>query len=659
MANIKSYLDNIKNAIYGKDVRVSIYDGISEINKEVENTTTKQVGLENIFDQLIINAGNSNAEIVEARVKSDGTSYPKLRDRLNAIDSQVNSTIIQLDSKIGNLTPCVCDGITDDSDNLQAYIDYVSNMGGGQIKLPQGKTIMIRKEIELKDNVSIVGYGVTSKIITDYGYSSNALNMLKAFEKKNIYLSNFYIENTGYGMSGTWEPVGTFDNVGACILAVGCDNFVVDNCHVVRGGGTIDGEGVSNIYFSCCSNSKAINNHVEYGDNGIMADTWYNQLPGKETFSNNGIVFSNNTITQMGGRGICIENKCTNDIKQGNIVVSNNTITKCAYAGVQGNNTWNCVITGNVIDGEGSNRYTSSKAPTFFGIEFVKNTCDCVISNNTIKNCYTNGIRCFEAKNLIISNNNILEMKLRPSQTEADDTQYREGIYIKNSSMDLENINISNNNIYDISTGITLSVSDTLSSKYNIISSNNITFERTDNIRYGILADNTTYSKIEGNSINPKLKSESFIAIKCTDGKYNTFNSNTISNGYIGFRLTRDQYSLVNDNYIFNCNTGVYLSECSRTNINSKKKNCTNGFNVLKGVSSQANKCRAFNCDLDNLTNVKVGGEGLIVYQYRSAAPNDGAWDIGDRIFNISPSINSYSEWIYYTDEWKGVNKLT
>ena len=186
MANIKSYLDNIKNAIYGKDVRGSIYDGISEINKEVENTTPKQVGLENIFDQLIINAGNSNAEIVEARVKSDGTSYPKLRDRLNAIDSQVNSTIIQLDSKIGNLTPCVCDGITDDSDNLQAYIDYVSNMGGGQIKLPQGKTIMIRKEIELKDNVSIVGYGVTSKIITDYGYSSNALNMLKAFEKKII-----------------------------------------------------------------------------------------------------------------------------------------------------------------------------------------------------------------------------------------------------------------------------------------------------------------------------------------------------------------------------------------------------------------------------------------------------------------------------------------
>ena len=89
MANIKNELNNIKSALYGKDVRGSIHDGIDAINKEVESTTGRQVDLENTFDQLVINAGNSNAEIVDARVKNDGTSYSKLGDRLDAVDSQL------------------------------------------------------------------------------------------------------------------------------------------------------------------------------------------------------------------------------------------------------------------------------------------------------------------------------------------------------------------------------------------------------------------------------------------------------------------------------------------------------------------------------------------------------------------------------------------
>ena len=89
MANIKNELNNIKGALYGKDVRGSIHDGIDAINTEVENTTGRQVDLENTFDQLVINAGNSNAEIVDARVKNDGTSYSKLGDRLDAVDSQL------------------------------------------------------------------------------------------------------------------------------------------------------------------------------------------------------------------------------------------------------------------------------------------------------------------------------------------------------------------------------------------------------------------------------------------------------------------------------------------------------------------------------------------------------------------------------------------
>ena len=104
MANIKNHLNNIKNALFGQEVRGSIHDGIDAINKEVESTTGRQVDLEKTFDQLVINAGNSNAEIVDARVKSDGTSYSKLGDRLNEVDSQLehnaNNEYINLNDEL-------------------------------------------------------------------------------------------------------------------------------------------------------------------------------------------------------------------------------------------------------------------------------------------------------------------------------------------------------------------------------------------------------------------------------------------------------------------------------------------------------------------------------------------------------------------------------
>lgn len=89
MANIKNYIENIRSAIFGKEVRGSLADGLDAINKETENTTSRQKHLENTFDQLIINEGNSNAEIVDARVGENGSSFEKLGDRLDNFDSHL------------------------------------------------------------------------------------------------------------------------------------------------------------------------------------------------------------------------------------------------------------------------------------------------------------------------------------------------------------------------------------------------------------------------------------------------------------------------------------------------------------------------------------------------------------------------------------------
>ena len=148
MADIKTHLNNIKGALFGKDVRTSIYDGIDAINKEVEGTTKRQIDLESTFDELIINAGNSNAEIVDARVKNDGTSYSKLGDRLNEIDSQLshseNSIILNPVSKLKNVYDAKCvNGNTDNTVAIQRFINDLELSGengkGGIIQLPPGE----------------------------------------------------------------------------------------------------------------------------------------------------------------------------------------------------------------------------------------------------------------------------------------------------------------------------------------------------------------------------------------------------------------------------------------------------------------------------------------------------------------------------------------
>jgi len=161
MADIKTHLNNIKSALYGKDVRGSIHDGIDAINKEVENTTGRQVNLESTFDQLVINAGNSNAEIVDARVKSDGTSYLKLGDRLNEVDLQLkhkaNKYFVDVHDfgAKGDYNDKSDEG-TDDTEAIQKAIDYAYENNISTV-LFDSKGYVIKGQLIIKDGITLKG----------------------------------------------------------------------------------------------------------------------------------------------------------------------------------------------------------------------------------------------------------------------------------------------------------------------------------------------------------------------------------------------------------------------------------------------------------------------------------------------------------------------
>lgn len=81
MANITQWLEKIKVAIYGKDVRDAIYNSINSMNSEVVSNTSKQNDLETKYNNQIKNMSLSNpsvAEVVDARGNSFGTLGARL-----------------------------------------------------------------------------------------------------------------------------------------------------------------------------------------------------------------------------------------------------------------------------------------------------------------------------------------------------------------------------------------------------------------------------------------------------------------------------------------------------------------------------------------------------------------------------------------------------
>ena len=143
MANIKEKIDNIRQAIFGKDVRESLASGLEEVNGESERTSEKQKKLETTFNDLIINAGNSNAEIVAAR-----KGHETVGERLDNFDSQL-------------------DTIETKTETNEAGIAAVNQRVNSLTALPQGST---KGDAELidgrNDSIGIAHYNIGENIRT-------------------------------------------------------------------------------------------------------------------------------------------------------------------------------------------------------------------------------------------------------------------------------------------------------------------------------------------------------------------------------------------------------------------------------------------------------------------------------------------------------------
>lgn len=86
MVDMTQILNDILKAIFGKDVRQAIHDGIKRSNDIADDCDTRQTSLERQYDELLKNFSSttpSAAEVVDARTGLDGTIYETLKKRLD------------------------------------------------------------------------------------------------------------------------------------------------------------------------------------------------------------------------------------------------------------------------------------------------------------------------------------------------------------------------------------------------------------------------------------------------------------------------------------------------------------------------------------------------------------------------------------------------
>ena len=143
MASIHENLSKIINAVFGRDIRQALHDGLDAINKETESTTSRQDYLDRKYDEQIKNMtvqDPSSAEIVDMRVAANGKTFEKAGDRLNYFDEQLDNKAQQVDlevekKRIDSFTKLKEGSTTGDAELIDARIGAdgktYSNVGNG------------------------------------------------------------------------------------------------------------------------------------------------------------------------------------------------------------------------------------------------------------------------------------------------------------------------------------------------------------------------------------------------------------------------------------------------------------------------------------------------------------------------------------------------
>lgn len=488
-----------------------------------------------------------NKQYVDNRVASLENSIEGILQRVD------NEKIINARLGYGDLQPCLCNGINDDSVQLQQMVDYLSANGGGIVYIPSGVYTQ-KSQINWKTGVSLIGDGQGRSILkvihvgngedfgfASIGYDKSNLAQIKQEKMKNCRFENFEIDGSGmvnikynsygkglylvYLYNCVFRDIYLHD-ISATGLGIDflcntiIDNVTVDNCgrlyktapnDAYRQGGAGIGIGTNrdlNESFQIV-NCRANN----CGSFGIFVEN-QKLFDAQQEVNSKNMIISNNIVTNCYRHGIGVR-ACDG------VVIANNIIKHSGEDNIYVDNmTKNVTIMGNIIDGEkhSANGIGLHYYETWETQEQVGSLHNIHIQNNSIENTRFNGILLNTAtiNGVTIEGNKIKDVAL--SRSEQDNFVFKGCINFNRTNetikCDWNNIVISNNTLLtnfsagslsattDYGWGVIFTsanaTTDSTVSKINI--HNNMLSNTMQGVRFSVLSSTGKVSKINVNN---------------------------------------------------------------------------------------------------------------------------------------------------------------
>ena len=219
MANIQNYLNQIKTAVFGKDVRESIHDAIKQC-----------------YDDATVNHDNANMEVKLAR-----GSHNTLNDRLDENEKKQENLSSQLDNietNQNNLFIPTLSRPIDIAGINSGFIDWIKNKEGVNNYLENN---LLNFGIKSVQHVINVGYNSNNKLFVSYNNTefntwqecfTHFINLCKekGIEIYTIKVHSYYKENEITSKTGLTDYIAQYNN----IVAELCDFYsdVTDKCIV-------------------------------------------------------------------------------------------------------------------------------------------------------------------------------------------------------------------------------------------------------------------------------------------------------------------------------------------------------------------------------------------------------------------------------------------
>lgn len=177
-----------------------------------QNINQSNVDVQNQLDQIIVESGTSDAEVVQSRYSYNGEEFTTLKNRLDKRDKNLLTRIVNaVDFDI------VGDGVTDDTAAIQSALDYAKE-NGGELFLPEAtyliSSTLYLNGVTLRGNVSNIftsGTGTIIKCATkDFKAVAQGSTSVKDIQ---FNISNIIIEDALVGLELNYVINSKYENI--------------------------------------------------------------------------------------------------------------------------------------------------------------------------------------------------------------------------------------------------------------------------------------------------------------------------------------------------------------------------------------------------------------------------------------------------------------